>query len=65
MNMIENIFMDVKHCPQCGGVLRQKRPYDDIHLIIKKNATVRLWCPCGYYRDEVDIYNSGSKNDKT
>ena len=46
-------FMDNFHCPKCGGPIQKRKPSNDTHLIVKKEKTIRLWCPCGYYRDEI------------
>lgn len=40
-------------CPRCGAVLKEKRPLKDRLLLRHKERTVRLYCPCGYLRDEV------------
>jgi len=40
-------------CLRCGGILKEKRPKLDKHLVCQKEFTVRFWCPCGYYEDRV------------
>jgi len=37
-------------CPRCGGTLMEKRPKSK--FVLKKATTVRLFCMCGYIRDE-------------
>jgi len=51
--MIENIFLDNEHCPKCQGPLFQRKPKKDKHITVEKEDTIRFWCRCGYYKDEV------------
>ena len=39
-------------CPLCGSLLWEKRPKDK-YIILNKELTVRLYCRCGYYRDDI------------
>lgn len=55
--MEDQYFLNKTHCPRCGGSLNKRIPRNDTHLVTHKKNTIRYWCPCGYYRDEVDIYN--------
>jgi len=50
---MQNVFMDNKHCPRCGGPLKERKPTNDKYLIVGKEQTIRYRCPCGYYRDEI------------
>ena len=39
-------------CPHCQSLLNEKRPKDKF-VIRNKERTVRLFCVCGYYRDDI------------
>lgn len=51
---MEQVFLDKLHCPNCQGPLYKRFPKEDRHLVVNKETTVRYWCPCGYYRDEIE-----------
>lgn len=51
--MDRNVFMDNEKCPKCDGKLMKKKPVHDKFLKGKEHRIVRLFCPCGYYRDEI------------
>lgn len=55
MEIIEDIITGEQHCPKCGYLMREIRPRNDKHLVIKKEHTVRFLCPCGYYEDRVIV----------
>ncbi len=49
--MENDIISKTFYCPRCQAVLKKKRPSDKF-LVVDKEQIVRLFCPCGYYRDE-------------
>lgn len=55
---MDDIVKEEYYCPRCGSLLKEKLPTNDKYLIVNKEHTLRLFCPCGYYRDEIikDIY---------
>lgn len=48
---MDQVFMDNNHCPRCRGTLNKRKPSKDKFLGIKTENMIRLWCPCGYYKD--------------
>jgi hypothetical protein len=50
--MEDDIVPEEFWCPRCGGILKEKRPKDK-RLVRNEEITVRIFCPCGYYRDEI------------
>jgi transcription initiation factor IIE alpha subunit len=50
--MTDDVVLQDFNCPRCGAKLKEKRPQDS-RLVRHQNKTVRLFCPCGYYRDEL------------
>lgn len=50
---MDQYFLNNDHCPKCHGPLNKRFPKQDEHLMVDKEKTIRLWCPCGYYRDEI------------
>lgn len=51
--MEDDILKKEFRCLRCGGILKEKRPLNDKFLFKDINRTIRLFCPCGYYRDEI------------
>lgn len=51
--MEDEVLKQDYNCPRCGSKLQEKRPKKDKFIILNKNLTVRFFCPCGYYRDEI------------
>lgn len=50
--MKDDIIKKEFFCPRCDSKLMEKIPKDKF-IVNKKEFTVRLYCPCGYYRDEI------------
>ena len=48
-----NVVKGDFYCPRCKGKMIEKRPTNDKRVVVNKNHTVRLKCPCGYYEDRV------------
>lgn len=66
-NNIDDVVNGEYHCPLCNALLKEKRPKKDKYLIINKDYIVRLFCVCGYYRDDIVSPEDfkGDVNDKT
>jgi C4-type Zn-finger protein len=49
---MDDVLKEDYECPKCGNKMFEKRPKDK-YVVRNKELTVRLYCVCGYYRDDV------------
>lgn len=54
-----DIVPEVYYCPRCGLILKEKLPKDK-YIVVNLDKKLRLFCTCGYYRDEI-INDLGDK----
>jgi C4-type Zn-finger protein len=52
MSKKDDIIKEEFKCPRCGETLKEKFPKDKF-IVRRKLLTLRLFCSCGYYRDEI------------